>query len=198
MNWLDQLTSAPRCVPDCILNELPRQIQILRITSDVYERALALSWMLHLVGDLHQPLHVGEHDDLGGNRFPVSYRGSAFYLCGNREVVLNLHHVWDDNIVDELVYRMGSTSLPAAAVPEAVARAQLAEAGVAGYAGQSAASGTLLDWAEAHAIAYSVAYNGLRPGDDLQNPYILPAFATVRDQLLKVGIRLAMILDQDD
>lgn len=129
VNWLDQVGSIPRCVPDYILNELPRHIRVLS-TSDVHERAMALSWVLHLVGDLHRPLHVADHDDLGGNWFPVSYRGSAFYLRGNKEVALNLHHVWDDNLVDELVYRMDSMNLPAAAVPDAVARALLTGAGI--------------------------------------------------------------------
>jgi hypothetical protein len=58
------------CKPDCILQELPKQIAALQ-NPDLQAKALALSWVIHLVGDLHQPLHVadrfvGGHDDRGG------------------------------------------------------------------------------------------------------------------------------------
>ena len=51
----------------------------------VVERGEALSFVLHLVADLHQPLHVGRSEDRGGNTIDVSFDGQ----------VTNLHRLWD-------------------------------------------------------------------------------------------------------
>jgi len=54
------------------------------------ERVQALKWLSHLVGDLHQPLHVGRGDDHGGNDVMVLWFGEP----------TNLHSVWDDKLID--------------------------------------------------------------------------------------------------
>ena len=55
------------------------------------DRQLALRFIVHLVGDLHQPLHVGKCCDKGGNDVKVKWFGRD----------LNLHSVWDSAMVDE-------------------------------------------------------------------------------------------------
>jgi hypothetical protein len=55
------------------------------------EKQLALRFIVHLVGDLHQPLHVGKCCDRGGNEVKVSWFGKP----------TNLHAVWDSQLVDE-------------------------------------------------------------------------------------------------
>ena len=55
------------------------------------ERAEALKFLVHFVGDAHQPLHAGYRDDRGGNDFQISYRGQGW----------NLHSVWDSLLVDD-------------------------------------------------------------------------------------------------
>lgn len=55
------------------------------------EKQLALRFIVHLVGDLHQPLHVGKCCDRGGNDVKVKWFGRD----------LNLHSVWDSALVDE-------------------------------------------------------------------------------------------------
>ena len=55
------------------------------------DRQLALRFIVHLVGDLHQPLHVGKCCDKGGNDVKVKWFGKD----------TNLHAVWDSAIVDE-------------------------------------------------------------------------------------------------
>jgi hypothetical protein len=58
------------------------------------ERAIALKFLVHLIGDVHQPFHaIG--DDRGGNGISVSFMGSP--LCG--EYKCNLHGVWDDSLI---------------------------------------------------------------------------------------------------
>jgi nuclease S1 len=53
------------------------------------ERAEALKWLAHLLGDLHQPLHVGRGDDRGGNEVLVLWMGEPS----------NLHSVWDSKLI---------------------------------------------------------------------------------------------------
>lgn len=55
------------------------------------EKALALRFIVHIIGDLHQPLHAGDGTDRGGNDFAVTYFG--------RET--NLHRVWDSHMIDD-------------------------------------------------------------------------------------------------
>ena len=55
------------------------------------DKQLALRFIVHLVGDLHQPLHVGKCCDTGGNEVKVKWFGRD----------LNLHSVWDSALVDE-------------------------------------------------------------------------------------------------
>jgi len=60
-------------------------------TASLADKQLALRFVVHLVGDLHQPLHVGKCCDKGGNDVKVSWFGKP----------TNLHAVWDSSLVDE-------------------------------------------------------------------------------------------------
>lgn len=55
------------------------------------ERQAALRFVIHIVGDLHQPLHAGNGSDKGGNEVPVTFFGRA----------TNLHSVWDSGLIDD-------------------------------------------------------------------------------------------------
>jgi hypothetical protein len=60
------------------------------------ERAVALKFVVHLIGDIHQPFHA-LGDDRGGNNIQVTFLGSG--RCGAYQC--NLHGVWDDSIIEE-------------------------------------------------------------------------------------------------
>jgi hypothetical protein len=60
-------------------------------TASLADKQQALRFVVHLVGDLHQPLHVGKCCDKGGNDVKVSWFGKP----------TNLHAVWDSSLVDE-------------------------------------------------------------------------------------------------
>lgn len=66
----------------------------VRVLSDYSQtqanRLLALKILVHLVGDMHQPMHMGHLSDLGGNRKKVKYFGRD----------TNLHSVWDGSLVE--------------------------------------------------------------------------------------------------
>lgn len=54
------------------------------------EKAVALRFVVHIIGDLHQPLHVGAGNDRGGNDVKLRYFGES----------TNLHSVWDSAMID--------------------------------------------------------------------------------------------------
>jgi hypothetical protein len=87
-------------------------------------RREALGFVLHLVGDLHQPLHVGRSEDRGGNAITVSFAGQE----------TNLHRLWDGVLLRSAGLR-----------PDDYQRSL--EPLVALFA-QSWERGTLQDWAE--------------------------------------------------
>ncbi|MBA3576667.1 MAG: S1/P1 nuclease [Sphingomonas sp.] len=58
------------------------------------DRQLALRFIVHVVGDLHQPLHVGRPGDRGGNTVKVKWFGRD----------TNLHAVWDTALIDDMQY----------------------------------------------------------------------------------------------
>jgi S1/P1 Nuclease len=60
------------------------------------ERAQALKFLVHFIGDIHQPFHT-YGDDRGGNGISVTFLGSS--ICGTFKC--NLHAVWDDQIIED-------------------------------------------------------------------------------------------------
>lgn len=60
-------------------------------TASQEEKALALRFAVHIIGDLHQPLHAGNGTDKGGNDFSVTFFNKT----------TNLHAVWDSGMIDD-------------------------------------------------------------------------------------------------
>jgi hypothetical protein len=84
--------SAPPAPAPSVLDALPNMRRVLADeNASTAERALALSWVLHLVGDAHQPLHGVAL--FTGKRFPAGDRGGNDILLRG---VASLHSVWDD------------------------------------------------------------------------------------------------------
>jgi hypothetical protein len=80
-----------------ILTAIKTFTKILKTTkSPNSEKIIALRFLIHLIGDLHQPLHIGYPEDLGGNSIKVNWFGNK----------TDLHHIWDDEIIklEELSY----------------------------------------------------------------------------------------------
>ena len=153
--------------------------------TDPAERLLALKFLLHLVGDLHQPLHASDHHDGGGNGQAVLY--------GKISRADNLHSYWDR----QLVRKLGRD-------PEAVAQAL--NASISATQAQQWSTGSTAAWAQqSAALAKAVAYDfsGLTQVDDLQGgqaPYLDASYegralTVVREQLAKAGVRLAGLLN---
>jgi nuclease S1 len=77
---------------DCAVGALEAQVKRLASNAPPAERLEALKWVVHLVGDLHQPLHAGFADDRGGNTWQLQ----AF------DKGTNLHALWDSGLLREI------------------------------------------------------------------------------------------------
>ncbi|HET9402266.1 MAG TPA: S1/P1 nuclease, partial [Candidatus Acidoferrales bacterium] len=95
----------------CILSALKAQIAILQSsTADPKSRGDALRFVIHFIGDMHQPLHDVDNNDHGGNCVPVSFFGTQAQLRNpqSESYAPNLHGVWDTDI---LVRSMGQKTV---------------------------------------------------------------------------------------
>jgi hypothetical protein len=143
-------------------------------------RLLALQFLLHLVGDLHQPLHAADDHDRGGNDVQVIAPGLAR---------ASLHHYWDTVFVG----RLGED-------PQQVADRLLG--GLDPSERARAVAGTPAQWAaESFRAAASVVYGRLPPADAhgihvLDAGYVNDATVLVSHQLGIAGLRLAHLLDE--
>jgi len=154
------------------------------------ERNEALKWVVHLVGDLHQPLHAATNDDRGGNLVAVVLEGVH---TRGRE---NLHRVWDNDLVG-LALRSRSRQQPPRNIDALAVEAKQLTAD----AGQGSPDG----WAsESNNLARNVTYHyqgfvcDAVPGNPvvLDAAYQEEAEAIVRERLLLAGARLAALLNQ--
>lgn len=146
------------------------------------DRTEALKFLVHFVGDLHQPLHCAERDhDKGGN-------GRLVYFLDQHRAI-NLHSVWDSSI---LLHQKGAMRvLPFAMSLNSKITAEQTDAW---------AKGAVKDWAnESHDVAVKVVYAGVPargPVPKLDQAYVDRATAAVDEQLEKGGVRLAVVLNR--
>jgi hypothetical protein len=136
-------------------------------------KLLYLRMLIHIVEDVHQPLHVGHTDDKGGNDIKVTWYNTP----------TNLHSVWDSQLIEfqQLSYTEYSASInhTTAAQREEWQKAPISE------------------WLfESNQIADKI-YSEVKTGDSLNTyKYNFNHIATVNQQLLKAGVRLAGVLNQ--
>lgn len=92
---------------DCAVDAIAAQFRLLRTSPDATVRANALRFILHFVGDLHQPLHSTTNGDRGGNCVPVTYFSQAPVEDERGNYVPNLNRVWDVSLVQTLMTAQG-------------------------------------------------------------------------------------------
>lgn len=86
----------------CVTRAITDQLAILRSAdADPQKRADALRFVIHFVGDLHQPLHATTNNDQGGNCVPVTFFDMQPKLRNpqTESYAPNLHGIWDTNIL---------------------------------------------------------------------------------------------------
>lgn len=171
---------------NCISTQIARaQRMIADRELPVRDRLMALAFLVHFVGDLHQPLHGSEHDgDQGGNKIKASY---GFIPR------TNLHSIWDGLLADRAISTPpgGAGGIISQVSPEQ--RAEIAQ-------------GTLQDWSrESWEMAKTKVYGSVIPNpcgtpvpdrvmvDQAKIQELIPV---LRLQIAKGGIRLARLLDE--
>ena len=130
-----------------------------------------IKYLIHLVGDVHQPLHVGGGDDQGGNAVKVQW----FYQPSN------LHRVWDSDMID-------SKSLSFTEVVRF-----LGEPGKDQI--KQWQSSTVRDWAN-ESMSYRAQVYDLPEDKKLGYRYAYENYDLVEQRLLQAGIRLAGLLNE--
>lgn len=84
----------------CVTQAIVDQLAILKDkTAPAANRAAALRFIIHFVGDLHQPLHATTNSDRGANCVPVKYLRRNPHASGG-SYTPNLHAIWDTDIVE--------------------------------------------------------------------------------------------------
>lgn len=134
------------------------------------DKAFALKFLVHLMGDVHQPLHVGMAEDRGGNTVRVKWFKTES----------NLHTIWDESIIDfqQLSYTEYSTFLNHYTKDDK----------------KEIAKGTFLDWAKESQEYRSVVYE-TGASENLSYEYQFKAKPVVEERLRKAGLRLATVLN---
>ena len=152
----------------CIVAVLDAQLQILSSPAPPPERLQALKWVVHLVADLHQPLHAGMLEDRGGNRYQLQ-----FLLRWS-----NLHTLWDSG----LIHHMGEDA------PTLAAR----------LARQfwPSAPGSLSVRAAAEESCRIARQPGLYPPGRVGQEYISTYTPIVEQRLWLASVRLAALLNR--
>jgi hypothetical protein len=172
---------------DCVVKRVERFQEILADKSlRAAERQQALKFLVHLVGDMHQPLHCAERRDSTGK--PDRGGNECKVIVLDEPVETNLHRAWDTNL---LVRSIGETSL--ADYASRLNNKVTADQKMAWLKGRSRA------WAnESNKVAIERVYAGVAadgPPTHLDQNYVDKSQSVVDEQLAKAGIRLAKILN---
>lgn len=162
---------------DCVVAQIEREKALLRNSgTPVVERREALMFLIHFVGDMHQPLHSSDNKDKGGNDVRVVFLDRR----------ANLHSTWDS----VLLGRMGKEDdLFPVLLKEAEANTK------------KWGKGSPEKWAnESHKAAQQVVYGNLPKvaqgeAEPLNADYEKAADPVIREQIEKAGDRLAHTLN---
>jgi hypothetical protein len=152
---------------NCVVAAIERQKVILGSSAPDAEQLRALKFLIHLVADVHQPLHAGHAEDRGGNLFQLQAFGRG----------TNLHALWDSGIVQD--WPGGLTAL---------------EQAVDAHTG-SASTGNTVRWANESCRLVEEAW--FYPASrTLDEAYVAKARPVVLDRLRLAAVRLAELLNQ--
>ena len=154
-----------------------------------------VAFLIHFVGDIHQPLHASSNGDRGGNCGPLSHA-----IDHGTFSTTNLHGAWDLDEVDSVLAVLGDQSQTAAALFQRVQDGAVVD------------QRTPVDWAhESNDLAKTNVYRKLNipnsslpagtcpvglPAVDVDQTYLDSNVADVEQQLMRAGIRLAGVLEE--
>lgn len=155
-----------------VYHKIPDMIAVLKDRkSTADQKKFALRLLVHLVGDIHQPMHTARPEDLGGNNVQLTWFGQKS----------NLHKVWDEGLVEyqKLSYTEYAKAINYPSVADFTTWQKTSLKDVV---------------FESYQLCNAI-YNGTKQDDKLSYRYNFDWISTVNQQLLKGGVRLAKILN---
>jgi len=187
--------SLPQPDPENALTAIESNLAVLRSHDSNEDKAIALCWLFHLIGDIHQPMHT---ISLFSADYPEGDKGGnlIFIRVKPDSSTINLHAFWDDLILGSERFQTVRNRAVELRLQRDLQRSELPEL----------SNSQIESWAkqESHSIAIQQAYrNGQFIGSqDKTNGAVLPSdyVATVKPiaerRLVLAGYRLADLLEQ--
>ena len=152
---------------------IEKAIEVLTSNSSREDKAFYLKYLVHLVGDIHQPLHTGRAADYGGSKIKLKFKGRKA-----EQTNTNLHVLWDTNMIDD--FKMSYTELSDY---------------LQSYKTVDFNQGNAVCWAnESHTLVNKI-YSEVEEGQYLSYDYLYSNFYIVKQRLFQAGIRLANLLN---
>ncbi len=161
---------------NCVIAKIDQFAKVLGDrTALPAQRLEALKFVVHFVGDLHQPFHVADNHDRGGNEVVVTFNGRK----------TNLHAVWDTALLAPAI--QGDERAYALKLNRSIFPAHI----------EAWKSGSIVDWTnDTHAFAVRTVYGSLpHEGGVLPSGYAEAALPLANQQLKKAGVRLSGLLN---
>jgi hypothetical protein len=200
----------------CVTSAIRDELALLRSsTADRQKRADALRFLIHFVGDIHQPLHGATNNDEGGNCVPLAFFDTPPQLRNpqTESYAPNLHGVWDTNILARATAGKNIEQVAAdldQSFSKQIARWQKGKADLDAWAWESyeLAAKDVYGKLPAPTAAETpqpvkscaddnhVSARMLKLNEHLEQPYQDIAAPIVRQRVAQAGARLAMLLNQ--
>ena len=157
-----------------VITQISKAIEVLNSPLANREvKQFYLKYLIHMVGDLHQPLHTGREEDWGGNKIQVNFKGRK-----GAENWTNLHDLWDAGIIDD--YKMSYTEYATKLMD--IKKLDFPQ-------------GNALEWSkESHSFVPKIYET--TAGSYLSYDYVYEVLPIIDQRLFQAGIRLSTILNE--
>jgi hypothetical protein len=155
-----------------VISAINESIAILKDPkSSKEEKAFRLKLLVHFIGDLHQPMHAGHAEDLGGNTIKVTWHKKP----------TNLHKVWDSNLIESQKMSYSEIAATMKQPPYIdIKRIQ---------------KGDVVSWYNESKELSKKIYASVKPNENLSYKYSYTYYPIQKQRLNYAGIRLAKVLN---
>ena len=208
------------CDPLCVNRAIEKQLMVLRSAKAAREDKIkALMFVIHLMGDMHQPLHVISNNDRGGNCVPVNFFELQTKEGDHSSSSPNLHGVWDTSILERIAgIRRESHDADVKHFANALAlrygtqmmKWRIAPVDIEGWAWESHQLASRITYGKLPAaitpeepVSVSTCADDNNIGqrmlalhEKIDQPYVTAASPVIERQLAKAGARLADVLNR--
>lgn len=159
----------------CVVAQIGWQFDLLTTNAPKEDRAKALKFLGHFVGDVHQPLHVSYAEDRGGNRIRGEYFGKK----------RDMHGVWDFQIIEATGKSWDQIARELRRGVTATKRKEWAKGGAVEWANESLSV----------SLDPATQYAGVAGPYTLGEEYQAKAWPVAADRMTRAGVRLGSLLN---